>query len=85
MAVRYLILLSYSGATRLQVIGRRRTGWRVGEASGAGCGTVQPLLMDGRQPGEERKAQPVAERKRHGALPMTIDVLPVHCHRGAVA
>jgi hypothetical protein len=48
-------------------------------------GAVQPLFMDGLQPGQELEAQQVAERKRHGTLPMTIDILAVHFHGGAVA
>jgi hypothetical protein len=67
-------------------MGRRRIGWRFGIGLGmAGFGAIEALCMDGLEAGQELEAQQMAERKRHGALPVTIHVLPVHFHGRAVA
>jgi len=52
---------------------------------GASCGAVEPLVVAGLQPGQELDAPEGAQRNRHGALPMTLDVLAVACHGGARA
>jgi hypothetical protein len=41
--------------------------------------------MEALETREELEAQQMAEGKRHRALPMAIDVLPIHDHVGAVA
>jgi hypothetical protein len=47
--------------------------------------SLEPLLFEVLQAGQKRKAQQVAERKTHFALPVGVQVLLFHVHLGVVA
>ena len=74
------------GRDEIPVDGASEDGLEVGIGFGvAGFGAVEPLFVDGFQPGQELEAQQVAKCKRDRTLPMTIDILPVDFHGGAMA
>ena len=51
----------------------------------AGLGAVQLLPVDRLEARQQLEAQQLAEGERHLALPVAVDVLPVHGHLRAVA